>query len=246
MKWKDQAERLKNVLNLKGNPVSVTYSMEPDKRGKKGKSWVCQAFKDVRDGEIINISKESSCCIGGTFHLGLGPKPTGNADKALKKFLVDGEKLFCSIAVFHRVITLTAQPPLGLADYVVFSPMEKAEMMPDLVLFLCNAEQACRLITLATFQDGISPKTEMVGSACHMAVTYPLVSGEINISFLDYTARRMKKFAPDELIVSISYHKMDNLVNSIDLCTAGTAKTEIPPEFKKLMKEEAEGIMEEL
>ena len=246
MKWKEQAETLKNVLNLRGSPVAITYSMEPDKRGKKGRNWVCQALKDARDGDIINISKETSCCVGGTFHLGLGPKPTGDADKALKKFLVEGEKLFCSITVFHRVTALTAQPPLGLADYVVFSPMEKAEMMPDIVLFLCDAEQACRLITLATYQDGISPRTEMVGSACHMAVAYPLVSGEINVSFLDYTARKMKEFAPNELIVSIPYHRVDNLVNSIDHCTAGTAKTEIPPEFKKLMKEEARGVMEKL
>jgi uncharacterized protein (DUF169 family) len=247
MTWKEQAERLKGVLGLKGSPVSVTYSMNPDKRGKKEKSWVCQAFKDARDGEIINISRETSCCMGGTWHLGLGPKPTGEEFKAVQKFLVEGEKLFCSIAVFHRINALSVEPPVGLADYVIFCPMEKAETRPDVVLFICNAEQACRLITLATYYDGLSPRTEMVSSACHMAVSYPLVSGEINVSFLDYTARKMKKYNSDELIVSIPYHKMDNLVNSIDACTAGTARTEFPPEFVKLMEKEGSGeIMDEL
>ena len=247
MKWKKQSERLKDVLVLKGSPVSVTYSMEPDKRGEKGKSWVCQALKDARDGEIVNLSRETSSCMGGTWHLGLGPKPAGEAYKAVQKFLVEGEKLFCSIAVFHRISALSPEPPIGLADHVIFCPMEKAEMRPDLVLFICNPEQACRLITLATYCDGLSPRTEMVGAACHMAVSYPLVSGEINVSFLDYTARKMKKYGPDELIVSIPYHKMDNLVNSIEVCTAGTAETEFPPEFAKLMKKEGSGeIINEL
>jgi uncharacterized protein (DUF169 family) len=96
-------------------------------------------------------------------------------------------------------MTLSTQPPLGLAEYVVISPLGKAQFKPDLVLFLCNAEQACRILTLATFTNGISPKTQMMGSACHMAITYPLVSGEINVSFLDYTARKMKRYKSDEL-----------------------------------------------
>ena len=155
----------------------------------------------------------------------------------LQRFLVHGEKLFCSITAFHRAMTLAAQPPLGLADQVLFAPFEAAATEPDLVLFLGNAEQACRLITLATYSSGISPRTELVGSACHMAITYPLVSGEVNVSFLDYTARRMKKYDPNELIVSIPYHRMPDLVANISRSTAGTAKTEIPPEFAHLMSE---------
>jgi hypothetical protein len=65
--------------------------------------------------------------------------------------------------------------------------------------------------------------------------TYPLVSGEINVSFLDFTARKMKKYSPDELFVSVPYHRMAGIIESIPFCTAGTAKTEYPPEFKQLV-----------
>ena len=170
--------------------------------------------------------------------MGLGPRPEGDADKALKKFLVHGEKLFCSIAAFNRAMMLASPPPFGLAENVIFAPMEKAEQMPDLVMFIVNAEQACRLIQLATYWDGVSPKTEMIGSACHMAVAYPLVSGEINVTFLDWTARRTKPYKPDELIVTVPYHRLPGIVEAIDLCTAGTAKLEIPPEFRQALAEE--------
>ncbi|MDI6828065.1 MAG: DUF169 domain-containing protein, partial [Armatimonadota bacterium] len=155
-------------------------------------------------------------------------------DKALKKFLVNGEKLFCSVAVFQRVMMLGSQPPEGAAENLVFSPMDKAEFMPDVVLFVVNPEQACRLIQLAVYWDGINPKTELVGSGCHMAIAYPIVSGELNVTFLDWTARRTRPYKRDELIVSIPYHKLPNIMEALDRCTAGTASLEIPPEFRSL------------
>jgi uncharacterized protein (DUF169 family) len=70
-----------------------------------------------------------------------------------------------------------------------------------------------------------------------MAIAYPLVSGEVNVSFLDYTARKMKKYDPNELIVSVPYHRMPDLVASVARSTAGTAETKIPPEFAHLLRE---------
>jgi uncharacterized protein (DUF169 family) len=226
MEWRQYAERLKEVLKLKGSPVAVTYSMKPAAGTAEAKAWACRALLGARDGNTFCLSKDTSSCPGGTWHLGLGPPPTGDAGKALKKFLVHGEKLFCSIATFHRAVHLTTDPPLGLADYVIFSPLEMADQKPDLVVFLCNPEQACRLLTLAQYATGVPPRTEMGGSTCHMVVAYPIVSGEINVSLLDYTSRRLQKFAEDELAVSIPYPHMGHVVGSIESCSAGTASIE--------------------
>jgi len=111
------------------------------------------------------------------------------------------------------------------------SPLEKAEIAPDLVVFLCNPEQACRLVTLATYPDGLPPKTEIVGSTCHMVIAYPLVSGELNISLLDYTSRKYQNYKPEELFVSIPYHRLPGLVGSIDVCSAGTAQVDLQTVF---------------
>jgi len=234
MVWQEYSKRLREVLGLEGSPIAVSYSMVPASGGELGKHRVCQVLLNVRDGAIINLSKENSGCPGGSWHLGLTPRPSGDADKALKKFLVEGEKLFCSIATMHRSMSLTSPPPLGLAEFVVFSPLEKAEIAPDLVVFLCNPQQACRLVTLATYPDGLPPKTEIVGSTCHMVIAYPLVSGELNISLMDYTSRKYQDYQPNELFVTIPYHKMPGLMDSIDRCSAGTAEVEFPPGFEGL------------
>ncbi len=234
MIWQEYSNRLREVLGLEGNPIAVSYSMVPASGGEPGKHAVCQALLHVRDGAVISLSKENSGCPGGSWHLGLTPRPSGAGDKLLKKFLVEGEKLFCSIATMHRTMTLGTPPPLGLAEYVVFSPLEKAEIMPDLVVFLCNPEQACRLVTLATYPDGLPPKTEMVGSTCHMVIAYPLVSGELNVSLMDYTSRKYQDYKADELFVTIPYHKLPGLMGSIDRCSAGTAEVKFPAGFEEI------------
>lgn len=232
MVWQEYGVRLKEILGLAGSPVSITYSLEAPTNAEHYKVSACKALLDARDGKILNLTKETSACPGGTWHLGLGPKPEGQQADRLKRFLVYGEKLFCSIAVFHRMLAQSMEPPLGLAGNVVMSPLELAELEPDVVVFIVNPEQACRLVQLAAYWDGYNPKTEMVGAGCHMAITYPLVTGEMNITFLDWTARRTRPYKPNELIVTIPYQRLKAVVEAVDRCSAGTAPLEIPQEFQ--------------
>ncbi len=224
MDWKRCSSELKKVLDLEGSPIAVTYSMKPAVGTNNQRRAVCQALLEARSGNAINLTKESCNCPGGVWHLGLGPRPSGDDESLMKDFLINGEKLFCSLATVYRTMTLTSPPPLGLADYVVLSPLDKADLMPDLVVFLCNPEQACRLVTLATYPDGKPPKTEMAGSTCHMVIAYPLVTGEINVSLMDYTSRKYQEYQPSELFVTIPYHLMPGLMWSIDRCSAGIAE----------------------
>lgn len=235
MEWTTHADEIRELLRLKGNAVGITYSMNSPSTSVKGKHRVCNAFLRARDGEVIDLTISTSACPGGTWHLGLGERPKGEGDKALKSFLVDGEKIYCSIAAFHRAQALTAPPPLGLADHVILSPLNKAEFRPDVVLFICNAEQACRLVTLDSYGTGIPPRTEMSGATCHQAVAYPVVTGELNVSLMDYTSRRIRGYKPEDLLVSIPYHRFLGVMRSIDYCTAGRAKMEIPESVRLLM-----------
>ena len=235
MEWRDYANQIREVLGLKGSPVAITYSTKPPSKSARGNYRVCDALLQARDGKVIDLTKSTSACAGGTWHLGLGERPKGERYRALQEFLVHGEKLFGSIAAFHRMQALTTAPPLGLADHVILSPMDKAEFRPDIVLFICNAEQACRLVTLDGYETGVPPRTEMAGSTCHQAVAYPLVTGELNVSLMDYTSRRRRGYKPEDLLVSIPYHRFLGVMRSIEGCTAGRAKMEIPESFRRHM-----------
>jgi len=203
--WQDYGVRIKEILGLEGSPVAITYSIQPPATSANEKHRVCDAFLAARDGKVVDLTVATSACPGGTWHLGLGERPQGDADKALKEFLVNGEKLYCSIAAFHRSQALTAAPPLGLADHIVLAPLGKAEFRPDIVLFVCNAEQACRLVSLDGYDTGIPPRIEMAGSTCHQAVAYPVVTGELNVSLMDYTSRHIRGYKAEDLLTDISH-----------------------------------------
>ena len=232
MEWKKWPAILRRVLKFKGSPVAIRFSPEPRKGAAKGRFSACSAIMRARDGKIINLTKETSACPGGTTYLGLCPPMTGEKAKWLQEFLVYGEKFFCSYAAFHRATQYGTPPLTDLAENVVFCPLEKAKEAPDLVLFICNAEAACRLIHLAMYWDGVPPKALLTGSACQMAISYPINSGEINVSFMDWTARKMEKVAPDILIVSVPFEKMHGIMAAVPECSAGTAKAKLslPPE----------------
>lgn len=223
--WRSYSPEIKRVLALRGSPIAVSYSMVPATGTNGHRYSACQALLQARSGTVASLSKDTCNCPGGVWHLGLEPRPSGDLYRLWEDFLINGEKLFCSPAAVCRTMASSSPPPLGRADHVVLSPLEKAELMPDLVVFLCNPEQACRLVALATYPDGRPPKTEMAGSTCHMVIAYPLVTREINVSLMDYASRRYQDCNPTELFVTIPYDLMPGLMWSIDRCSAGRAET---------------------
>jgi uncharacterized protein (DUF169 family) len=237
MEWTRYAEEVRDVLHLEGSPVAVTFSPKAPSASDGKKHRVCDAFLKARAGAMIDLTAESSVCRGGSMYLGLIEPVTGADNDALNDFLVNGEKLFCSIAAFNRMKSLTPKPPTGMTTHVIMCPLEKAEVRPDLVVFLCNAEQACRLVTLDGYDTGIPPRLHMAGATCFQVIGYPIVTGELNVSVMDYTSRRIKGYKPEDLFVAVPYHRFHGIMRSIPRCTAGTAKMEIPESFRRAMSE---------
>jgi uncharacterized protein (DUF169 family) len=168
------------------------------------------------------LSAENCACPGGKTHLGL----TETRGVALR-MLVEGEKLWCDVktATRSRIESLKiASPPLGIASKVYLFPASQDIFVPDLVIFLVNAEQVSRLVTLAQFWDGKTPSFEMRGSLCWSTITYPIVSGNFNITAGDISARRMAGWDKNMMIASVPVEKVQGIADAIDKSTAGTAE----------------------
>ena len=219
--WQKYAEEFISVLELKGDPIAVTYTDEDVEPTIKKGMDVCKTLLLVRDGEIIQLNKIKCTCPGGKWHLGLAKKMKG-----LEKFLVKGEKLWATVPIAQWSIGEThriAPPPRDLAKNVVFSPLRKAQLCPDVVIFLCNPWQASRLIYLAIYH-GYPVKPDVTGSLCWGAITYPLVTGNFNVTMGDPTARRHHGYDPCELIVSVPYRMIPPILDAMEHSTAGKGK----------------------
>ncbi len=226
MIWRDYARQLKEVLALDGSPVGVAFSDEPASNGKSSKAYACAAlYQAARKGATFNISASTCTCPGGLTSLGLSaPDPERAA--LVKKFLIYGEKFSSCNASFFRARALSqGQPPLGVSKYVVVGPLDEFELKPDLALFLCNPAQASRLVTLSTYESGIPLTAQLSSSTCGGAVTIPLSTGRINVTFLDMSSRHLVKgFKDSDLFFSVPYFLLRSIVESIPLSTAGTAE----------------------
>jgi len=234
--WQGYSLILKELLGLEYSPVAVSCLKGAPAKDTDKKIRICRAILDAGKGEILEINKTNNACFGASWHLGFhqikDPKITG----MVKKFVVEGEKLFCSYQALDNLIAEMQEPPDNSNTYFVLAPLEKAEFKPQLVIFMVDAEAACRLLTLATFIDGVMPKIKIGGPTCRMSIIYPLVTGELNLSFYDYTARKMCNLEKDKLIITIPYKKIPQLIESIDKCSAGKAKIEFPAEFREFLQ----------
>ncbi len=234
--WQNYALILKELLNLEYSPVGLSCCKEPLLKDTGKKVRICRAILAAGKGETIEIDKKNNACFGASWHLGLQQIKDPKITQMIKKFVVEGEKLFCSYEALDKLISQMEKVPDNSGSYFVLSPLEKCEFIPQLVIFIVNAEAACRLLALVTFIDGAMPKIKIGGPTCRMSIIYPLLTGEVNISFYDYTARKMCNVEKDKLLISIPFRRIPQIIESIDKCSAGRAKIEFPQEFRQFLQ----------
>ncbi|RZN38334.1 MAG: hypothetical protein EFT35_04910 [Methanophagales archaeon ANME-1-THS] len=226
-----QVTAITAALGLEKEPVGVKYTNEdPTVAVEEGAHTVCGAILRAAEGNVILLSEDHCACSGGKSHLGLtlrGEIPW--------KMLVEGEKLWIDVKAAIRSnaeVEKIARPPYGLSKKIYLYPVRKALFQPDLVLMLVKPEQASRLITLNQFWDGKTPSLEMRGPLCWSTITYPLVSGNFNLSVGDISARRMERWAPEILVASLPWERIRGIAEAVELSTAGTA--EPSEQFKRM------------
>ena len=228
----DSVTMIKKALGIESEAVGVKYTDDsPAVELAAGRYSVCNGILEAARGKVIMLSETTCACGGGKSHIGL----TRERSVPLR-MLVEGEKLWCDVKTATRSRIQTqkiASPPVGIASKVYLYPIGKGVFAPDLIIFLVNAEQVSRLITLAQFWDGKTPSFEMRASLCWGAVTYPLVSGNFNVTVGDISARRMAGWHPNLMIASVPAEKIGGIAAAIDKSTAGTAASS--EEFERLV-----------
>jgi uncharacterized protein (DUF169 family) len=216
MYWQKWSDRLKKELELDTDPIAVTFAgaPAPGTPSPQGKVSVCQALKKASQGEAVTITAETCGCPGGLTNLGLGQMPAQGRER-LVDFLVKKEKVYYSRVAIYRG-QQSVPPPLGMASHVLFSPLSRTPTLPDIVVFIGKPSSLQRLLSFAGYWEGGSMKAELAGPACRTGITYPIVTGEIGLSLLDFGARRLADFAEDHLLVAVPLHRMMGIVEALE------------------------------
>jgi len=221
--YKEMAQEFAGTLALESSLVAVRYQDKPHPAGDSERKLApCEAI-DVarREDVILNLSTANCSCPGGKHYLGLEPMP----EQMLLKVLVEVHKLFASEDLAKDFMQEAPNPPPSQGKYVVIAPLSKMESDPDLVLALCNPEQAGRIVSLAMY-SGLRPfRYHLVGAGC-ISLSNALVTDEIDINFItDHARRRVRNFGSNELIISLPYRRFTSALANIPSSGSGKGKS---------------------
>jgi uncharacterized protein (DUF169 family) len=225
MNNKEATKMFENSLGLDSCLIGVKYCDKPDPRGDmERKLAACEAMDVVRrERAVVNLSPENCNCPGGKYYLGLAPVPR----EQIIRVVMDVHKMFASEQLAQKFLD-NVPPPEGRGSFVVMAALPDMSGEPDLVVSICNATQANKIVSLLMY-SGQQPFTYNLVSAGCTSLANPLVTGETDINFItDHARRRVPNFASHELIISMPFGKFQEAVANIPSADAGAKGWRIP------------------
>jgi uncharacterized protein (DUF169 family) len=213
--------KLKNVLELDGNPIAVSITSDKPQGFEKWQRRVtlCMLIQSARRGLSLYCPGENIIC-NGKVHVGIGNSPSWD----LEDFLVRREKIVSSKTAARRMLDLARVHSSELKKYIILSPLMKANFHPDVVVFVGTPLHISRILFLDAFRTG-EINTLHREPLCSGVIATPIATGKIGVSFLDMSCRAFGQYKPEEMAIGVPYHRVSKIVENINHSIAGTAKS---------------------
>ncbi|MDG6245000.1 MAG: DUF169 domain-containing protein [Methanolobus sp.] len=173
----------------------------------------CQMVDKVRRlGAQFHSLTDDHMCKGGAAVMGLmemSPKlKTGEVYYNLKHF----HSLDSARTTMEKVPML----PANSVKAVVYSPLEKATFVPDVVLIIAKPKVVMELSQALLHKSGGRVNAGFAGkqSVCADGVSYPYITGEAGVTIGCSGSRKYTEIQDEELIMSIPVDMLESLVES--------------------------------
>jgi uncharacterized protein (DUF169 family) len=229
-------------LDLERRPVAVRYERSPGIAPRAARPMAaCEAVLMASQGGAIRMGVGDSSCRLGPQALRLGEGSAEDRRPPLDAPPFDEEMGSCFIEEIPAVETGGTPPPPTLGDSVILAPLDGADARPDLVLLICNFEQACKLIALAGHEAEPLPRVEMRGASCYRAITYPLLSGNVNVTLMSRAGRRVHGYGAEDLLVSVPVERFERMLEALALLWGGQPNVEIADRLRALLRDRCPG-----
>jgi uncharacterized protein (DUF169 family) len=205
-----QVQRLVQALGLKSMPIGAKFSETSDRRGIDRKLKICEALDVVRrEKAIVNLSKESCTCRGGSHIAGWQALSVEELSALFLEANVYESKKVAEISVSRQL------KPVYRGRFLVLGPLDKFETNPDIVLFFANPAQAERILGLACY-DGAEPFMHYPASSVCSTLSNTMAKGKPDINLISMFERRRHKWSSEKLIVTLPFGNFNVAVKSLD------------------------------
>lgn len=207
---------LVDKLRVKRQPVAITYCQDGPPEGYEPVDVVaCAIVRQAEQGRRVYVDASHHDCWVGQYHLGLLEEPDD--------FITEGEYLTMSQGFFtEQGARCNKQQsyslPAGTVTALAAAPLDQVPegTAVDLIVCICNSQQAMQIAGAASVREGTFPHGELGPSACSSIFAAPWHTNNSVFALGDGGGRAFNRVAVGEMFVSIPKHHFKYIVELIE------------------------------
>jgi uncharacterized protein (DUF169 family) len=242
--WTKKAEALNRLIRPLTFPIAVklvqTVEEFPEKcrrpsRDLGFKTNVCVGMTMARKyGWTVGVAAEDNACLIAAYTYGWS-EPESGAKKALADFMAV-MKYAANEKASGTAMDAVEQVKLRKGEYagVVFSPLERTRIEPDLVMIFCNAAQLMRLVHGATQETGVPLQSIFSGrgGTCTEGVLQTFKSGQPKVVLPGNGDRVWAMVQDGEMAFTIPAALLDSVINGLEATHQMGVRYPIPVDIR--------------
>ena len=203
-------------LDFEVPPVGVKFlSKRPDMVERLDeKTALCEMLKKAQEGASFFADAQNHTCEAGLYVLGQADisEPFANGDFGA------GLKIFEAPRSASRLYLHIPKIGRDIVNYVAFSPLDKLQFDPDLMILLANTQQTEIILRAMSYRSGniwVSKFSPAIG--CAWTYTYPFLTGKLNYfaTGLGHGMKRRNLFPEGRQIISIPFDLLPSLLQTL-------------------------------
>lgn len=214
----EYAEKLKEILKLRAEPVAVKLIKDGDEYPNglslpESQLSHCQAVFRARKGECLQVPYKMQGCHVGTSVLGMSDTP----EKVATGDFHANIGIHDSPAAAKEMIDERARIPYHTEGEAVCQ-LKKADFVPDVVIIIDIVERVYWIASAMTAEKGgrANFSTSPFQCACEDITTIPIMTSRPNVSLGCFGCRKRTDMAPDELACGIPYGLMPEYIAHLE------------------------------
>jgi uncharacterized protein (DUF169 family) len=203
-------------LRVKRQPVAITYCHEAVPAGYEAVDEVaCSIVRLAENGRAVYVNAQHHDCWVGQYHLGFLP----DADP----FITEGHYLTMAQGFFTDEGARCNKQnsyslPTGAIAALAAAPLNNVPpgAPVDLLVCICDAQQAMQIAGAASVREGTFPHGELGPSACSSIFAAPWYLQNSVFAIGDGGGRAFNRLATGELFVSIPRRHFHYIVAMVE------------------------------
>jgi len=215
--YRELSLKIKDKLGLEKSPVAIKLFLKeediPEGIPKiEANLRHCEMVQKAVEGETFYSTANEQQLCNGAGAIGL-TEPSEKVKSGEMHFSLGK---FSSLGSAKR--TVDAIPKIDpIMKAIVYAPLETAPFDPDVVVIICNPQQAMQLAQAMVYTLGGRFEADFAGiqSICGDVVAGPYTTKKPNITFGCEASRKFADITPYEVIVGMNGENIGCIVNAL-------------------------------